>query len=109
MRVLFATVIMLLGALLLSLISENSFILEFVVFLLSLMTGFQIIGNIKPQTHILLFSLLIALSGIIIIVCIELMILKSEDKISQILGRFALPFVVFNIGSGYTFASRIVN
>ncbi len=88
------------------LVAPASFMSHFIVFVLAIFVGWQIIWNVSPALHTPLMSVTNAISGIIVIGAI--LQVGSSSTIVTILSAFAILIATVNISGGFLVTQRML-
>lgn len=83
------------------------FLNNFVVFVLAMFVGFEVISKVPPLLHTPLTSGANAISGITIVG--SLVIAGSDPTLSKVLGFIAIVCAMTNVVGGYLVTHRMLN
>ena len=80
----------------------------FVIFVLAMFVGFEVITKVPPTLHTPLMSGSNAISGITIIGAL-IIAGAADNQISSILGLVAVAFAMINVVGGFMVTDRMLN
>ena len=80
----------------------------FVIFVLAMFVGFEVITKVPPTLHTPLMSGSNAISGITIIGAL-IIAGAADNRISSILGLVAVAFAMINVGGGFMVTDRMLH
>ncbi len=83
------------------------FLNNFVVFVLAMFVGFEVISKVPPLLHTPLTSGANAISGITVVG--SLVIAGSDPTLSKVLGFIAIVCAMINVVGGYLVTHRMLN
>jgi NAD(P) transhydrogenase subunit alpha len=87
-------------------VAPASFMSHFIVFVLAIFVGWQIIWNVSPALHTPLMSVTNAISGIIVIGAV--LQIGSPSNIVMILSAIAILIATINISGGFLVTQRML-
>jgi NAD(P) transhydrogenase subunit alpha len=91
----------------LGVITPDTVLSHFTVFILAIFVGFQVVWNVKPALHTPLMSVTNAISGIILVGGM-LQLTGTNTTITVILGAIATLIAAINIAGGFLVTNRML-
>lgn len=81
---------------------------NFVIFVLAMFVGFEVIAKVPPLLHTPLMSGSNAISGVTIVGALVIAGLEAKGPWNEVIGFFAVTFAMINVVGGYKVTDRML-
>lgn len=107
------TILILGFAIIIGIYTSYDFVLQFGIFILAIFIGYMVIWNVQPALHTPLMSVTNAISGIIVVGCMQTMAQgKNQDPLLHLYSFLAwvgLFFASINVLGGFIVTQRMLD